>query len=358
MRPIESKVLLALHTTIQLGGAAAHFVRCTSIKDIAEALLWAKQRGLPVHILGGGSNTVFPDSGFPGLVINIALKGLRFIDDGDVVRVHAAAGEEWDRVVVKTLDRGLCGLESLSGIPGYVGAVPMQNVGAYGQEVSRVIERVFAIDRATFKTVEFSGEQCDFSYRQSRFKGVDRDQFVITKVILRLPKDGPLHVTYPELRAAVESTARMDFSHTTRENAFHIRQCVLALRRKKSMVVDPLDPNTHSCGSFFLNPVLTEKQFNELQGRAAPTGAGEIVFFNHEGAIKVSAAWLIEHAGFRKGERRGGVGISQNHTLALVNYEGTTKQLVTFANEIQDKVHEIFGVRLAIEPVIVRPAGL
>lgn len=341
----QNKTLSDL-TTIHLGGAASHYVRCRSVDEIREALKIAQERGWSIHVLGGGSNTIFSDEGFAGLVIHVDIRGIDFSGSG----VTVAAGEVWDDFVVQCIENNLAGVECLSGIPGLVGATPMQNVGAYGQEVAQTITRVHALDRQTLEAVEFTNEECEFSYRHSRFKGRDKDRYIITKVTFRLTPNGAPTIAYPELAALVGTSSAPSLTE--------VREAVLTLRRKKSMVVDPADPNTRSCGSFFTNPIITREQFSNLTIKQSSNGdASEIPSFPVSGsddAVKVPAAYLIEGAGFKKGERRGGVGISTNHVLALVNYGGTAKELLGFADEIKTTVKEKFGIELQQEPVTVQ----
>lgn len=351
----RERVPLAPKTTIGLGGPARYYASAASEAELRDALSTARTQDLPVQILGGGSNTVFPDAGYPGLVLRVALRGVAFERDAGGVLATAKAGEDWDAFVVHCLQDGLQGVECLSGIPGSVGATPIQNVGAYGQEVSQTIVRVRAIDRTTLEDVVFEGAQCGFAYRESRFKGEDAGRFVITEVTYRLQPGGRPTLQYPEL--AREAQARGVAQAPPGEALQRTREAVLALRRSKSMVYDPDDPNAHSVGSFFLNPVLDEAGYRTLRERLRlrfPEDPPKPPSFAAVGGRKVPAAWLIERAGFHRGLRRGGVGISQNHTLALVNVSGTTAQLLSLADEIVQGVEHAFGVHLQPEPVIVR----
>lgn len=343
MLQIEENVVLAPLTTIQLGGAARYFVRCRSTQELLEALGWARRKKLPLHILGGGSNTIFHDDDFPGLVVKIELKGIAFGKE----RVVVAAGEEWDPFVVQCLEKNLAGVECLSGIPGLTGATPIQNVGAYGQEVSQVIETVTAIEVGKRREVTFQNEDCGFGYRWSRFKGEDAGKYVITQVTFRLTLGGEPNVLYVQVREELEDS-RKSASGAHATSLRSVRDAVLRLRKRKSMVVDPADPNSRSCGSFFENLELTGAQLAALQARV-----GEVPTFEEAGTTRVPTAWLIEKAGFPKGTRRGGVGVSPNHNLALVNFGGTTKELLTLSDEIVMAVQEKFGIELRREPVVV-----
>jgi len=353
---IHVNVPLSEYTTIGLGGPAMHFAVCENLGQIREGLTFARDNRLRVHILGGGSNVIFADEGFKGLVAQIALRGVTFYEAGDSVDVIASAGEPWDQLVRSCIDRHLAGVECLSGIPGFVGATPIQNVGAYGQEVRETIVSLKAIQRDTLELTEFSGAECGFTYRQSRFKSNDAEEYIITEVTFRLRKNGRPEIRYPELGTYLESHANLSALESGRPVLEAVRRAVLALRRKKSMVVDPADPDSRSVGSFFMNPVLTGEEFLRLEERWKQRGMTDpIPTFQAGTGIKVPAAWLVEKSGFRKGHRSGGVGISPNHALALVNYNGSAHEILQLAAEIQAGVLERFGIRLEREPVVVTP---
>ena len=347
---IQEDVPLAPRTTVGLGGRARYFAVCTSVEEIRDCLSWSAARNLPVQVLGGGSNIVFPDEGFPGVVLEIALQGIDF--SGEPGQVRIAAGEEWDRFVQRCVERGLAGVECLSGIPGRVGATPIQNVGAYGQEVAETIAQVRALDRRSLGTVAFAGAECGFGYRRSRFKARDRDRYILIEVTYRLRADGRATLRYPELRRQVE---RMLGPERLEEEGAsllgEVRKAVLDLRRRKSMLVDPSDPDSRSAGSFFLNPVLSREEFESLSDRLAPSCA--IPRFETSEGIKLPAAWLVEQAGYPKGYRHKGAGVSARHALALVNRGGSSRDLLELAEEIQRSVLERFGIRLEREPVVV-----
>jgi UDP-N-acetylmuramate dehydrogenase len=352
----DEHVPLAPHTTLGLGGPARWFWAVTSGEMLIEALRWAGDAAVPLWVLGGGSNVIVPDQGLDGLVVKMALPGVR-IDpaaaDGTVL-VHVGAGESWDALVSAVVAAGLQGLECLSGIPGYAGATPIQNVGAYGQEVADTIIAVHGVDRATLAPVGFAAAECAFGYRASRFKAADRDRFIVTEVTFRLRIHGPPALRYPELRRAVE--ALPGYSSLPQADALHaVRAAVLALRRRKSMVVDAADPNSRSVGSFFMNPVLDDAAVERLRRRwCTSADSGDIpVFPAGGGRTKVSAAWLVEQAGFPRGTRRRGVGVSPNHALALVNLGGTSAELLALALEIRTAVEARFGVVLEREPVVL-----
>jgi UDP-N-acetylmuramate dehydrogenase len=355
----EEYVRLASHTTLGLGGPARWFWAVTTGPMLIEALRWARDTAAPLSVLGGGSNVIVPDEGLDGLVVKVALPGVRIepaAADGTAL-VHVGAGESWDALVSAVVAEGLQGLECLSGIPGYAGATPIQNVGAYGQEVADTITTLLAVDRATLAPVEFAAAECGFGYRASRFKGADRDRFIITEVTFRLRVHAPPALRYPELRRAVEAIP--DYSSLAPAAALGaVRAAVLTLRRRKSMVVDAADPNTRSVGSFFMNPVLDDPAVERLRQRwSKSAGSDDIPLFPAgPGSTKVSAAWLVEQTGFPRGTRRGGVGVSPNHALALVNLGGTSAELLALALEIRTAVEARFGVTLEREPVVLGAA--
>jgi UDP-N-acetylmuramate dehydrogenase len=328
---IERDVPLAPLTTLGLGGPAKRFVRATTFEVLFEALA-SKDRLL---IVGGGSNLVIGDGGFDGLVVQIATCGIEYHGDDFVV---AYAGEPWDDFVAQMIANGSVGLECLSGIPGLVGATPMQNVGAYGQEVSDTIEWVEAFDRERGEVVMMKPAECGFGYRTSIFRGSER--WVVTQVVFRLPRgELSLPIRYAELAKA------LGIREGERAPLKTVRDTVIALRRGKGMVLDPADPESRSAGSFFTNPIVDAATAARIGGPQWP---------QPDGRVKLSAAWLIEHAGFAKGDTRGRVGISRKHALALVNRGGaTTGELLALATEIQDRVREAHGVALCPEPVIV-----
>jgi UDP-N-acetylmuramate dehydrogenase len=317
---------------------------------VLAALDWAGTRSLPAVVLGGGSNLVVADAGFDGLVVRVAPRGLQFAAAGDVVLVEAAAGEPWDGVVAETVARGLGGLECLSGIPGLAGATPIQNVGAYGQEVAETVSAVRVLDRTTGAVSTLPAPACTFSYRDSAFKRTP-DRHVVLGVTFALRPAGPPALKYGELRRALAGVARPSLAE--------VRAAVLGLRRGKSMVIDPADPNCRSVGSFFTNPIVPAEQAARLVERALADGvvAGpdEVPRWAAPGgAVKLAAGWLIERAGVEKGLRRGPVGVSSRHALALVHHGGgTTAALLALAREIRDTVETRFGVRLVPEPTLL-----
>ncbi len=344
----SSRTLLADHTTLRLGGAARDWVRATTEAELIEAVTTADASDTPVLVLGGGSNLVVADRGFEGLVIEVATTGVSPDTDtsGDPscggVIVRVAAGEGWDDLVATAAERGWVGIEALSGIPGRVGATPIQNVGAYGQDVSQTIASVRVWDRTLKGIRTFAAADCGFGYRHSRFKA-DPSRHVVLSVDFQLPT-GTLGapITYPELARTlgVQTSQRAPLGD--------VRRAVLALRVSKGMVLDAADHDTWSAGSFFTNPHLSTAQAAGLPDDAPR-------WSQTDGTVKTSAAWLIEHAGFTKGYDFGGrVSLSTKHTLALTNRgEATTAELLTLARVVRDGVEQAFGIRLASEPVLV-----
>jgi len=357
---IRHNVRLADHTTIGLGGPARLFAPCESVEKIRAALAYADAAGLPVQVFAGGSNIIYADEGFDGLVLQVGLRGVATKEDPAGVDVVVSAGEPWDPLVSRAVRHGWGGIECLSGIPGSVGATPVQNVGAYGQEVHETVVSVRAIDRITLNETAFAAKECGFGYRQSRFKGGDLDRFIITEVRFRLRPNAAADIRYPELRNAIDQAGGSSLLQSGKDALTAVRSAVLSLRRKKSMVVDPEDSNSRSVGSFFTNPLVTEEQFRQIALRWQKAGDGSpVARFSTPGGVKVPAAWLVEKSGFTRGFRSGGAGISQNHSLALVNCGGTTRDIIILAGMIQQSVFETFGVRLEREPVVVpfRPSG-
>lgn len=346
---IKKDILLSEYTTIGLGGFADYFIECNSEEDIINAISYAKSNKKRYHILGGGSNTVFSDNGFNGIVIYINTKGISDDENGNFI---VKAGMEWDTFVEYTVKKGFSGIECLSGIPGNTGAAPIQNIGAYGQEVSESIVSVKVIDTENMETITFDNERCNFSYRNSMFKAHKSKRYVITDVIFRLEKSSNPEIRYKELSDYLGTYGEYNSFNNNRDKILFIRKAVLEIRRRKSMVFDLNDPDTISCGSFFTNPVLSQDnhlKFIELCNRFNLIP----VSYKYDGSHKVSAAWLIENAGFAKGITENGIGISSKHTLALVNRGGTTESLINFSEKIIKTVFEKFGIRLSVEPVII-----
>ncbi|SDQ78889.1 UDP-N-acetylmuramate dehydrogenase [Thermostaphylospora chromogena] len=338
-------VRLAPYTTLGLGGTARAFVEAGTADELVDAVREADAAGEPVLVLGGGSNIVVPDEGFDGLVVRVASRGVSVERDGERVLVTAESGEEWEALVARSVAEGWSGIECLSGIPGLVGSTPIQNVGAYGQEVSQTITRVRVFDRRTGEVRDLDAAECGFGYRHSVFKA-DPARYLVLAVTYALrpgPLSGPIGYRELAVRLGVELGERVPLADA--------RAAVLELRAAKGMVLDPRDPDTRSAGSFFTNPVLSPEQAAELERRAAGFPRWDMP----DGAVKVPAAWLIEQAGFFKGYARGSVRISTKHTLALTNPDlaATTADLLALAREVRDGVAEKFGIVLVNEPVLV-----
>ena len=340
---VTERVPLAPLTTLGVGGAARWFVEAADEGAVRAAHAWARKRSVPLRVLGGGSNLVVADAGVDALVVRIALRGLTHRERGGAVELTAAAGEPWDGVVARSVERGWAGLECLSGIPGLVGATPIQNVGAYGQEVSDTVVAVRALDTTTGDIAEIAAPDCGFAYRDSLFKRETPGRFVVLAVIYRLRPGGAPTLTYADVQRQLVGRRAATLADT--------RAAVLAIRRGKSMVLDdPADPNRRSCGSFFLNPIVAAAQAAVIVARAADPAMPR--WPQPDGRVKLSAAWLIEHAGFTRGERDGAVGLSSRHTLAIVAHDGArASDVLAFARRLQDRVAERFGVRLSPEPV-------
>jgi UDP-N-acetylmuramate dehydrogenase len=333
---VTELVPLAPLTTLGLGGKARFFAEITDAAQVAPALAWAKEQRLLAFILGGGSNLVVADEGFPGLVLRMRTRGRRWSEDEGEARVEVEAGEAWDDLVAEAVARGAAGVECLSGIPGSAGAAPVQNIGAYGQEVASAIRGVRVLERETLAVSELGPAACGFGYRDSIFKR-EPERHVILSITLGLVKGGAPSLRYAELAAALPAHPSLA----------DVRQAVLALRRKKSMLLDAADPGCRSAGSFFTNPVVTAEV-------AAGLPADAPRFPLPDGRSKLAAGWLIEHAGIAKGFRMGPVGISSEHALALVHHGGgTTADLLRLARHVQKAVRDRFGVTLVPEPVFL-----
>jgi UDP-N-acetylmuramate dehydrogenase len=347
--PIRSQqnIALADYTSLAVGGNAAFFAPVTSESQVIEALWWAQRQRLAIRLLGGGTNVLVGDDGVDGLVLQPALRGRAVIDEDEAaVWVEVGAGEPWDDLVAWSVSEGLCGIEALSGIPGWCGAAPIQNIGAYGQELATVIEAVRGVDRDRGRAVWMAAAELGFSYRSSYFKTLWRDRFVITALRLRLRKGKPAAARYPQLADALAGTP---------DHPEQVRAAVLSLRAAKSMLYDRSDPNHRSAGSFFLNPVLSATELAMLRARLGAAGVAPdtLPSWEQAGGAKVSAAWLIDRAGLKKGFVMGAAGLSTNHCLALINRGGATaRELLALAAYIRAEVGNRFGVSLQPEPAI------
>jgi UDP-N-acetylmuramate dehydrogenase len=347
---IRENVPLAPYTTIGIGGPARFLVSIKREEQLPDALDFAFARGCPVFILGGGSNIVVSDSGFPGLIIKIELSGIQSFDGDNTV--YVAAGEQWDSLVQHCIGRNLAGLECLSGIPGTVGAAPVQNVGAYGEEISEVVLSVRAFDRETQEILELSPSECRFAYRSSIFNTTDAGRYIILRVSLGMRFDGPPRIHYRDLQLRFGDSARHP---SLRE----VRNAVLQIRESKGMILLDADPDSKSVGSFFKNPILSREAALEVQNKARACGLLSIEeniprFPALSDKEKIPAAWLVEHAGFAKGLQRGNAAISTKHALALVNRgDASAQDILDLSRSIQDRVYELFNIELQPEPVFV-----
>lgn len=344
MIDVQQNVPLAPLTTLKVGGNARFFFVAKTENQVPEAFEFAKAGSLDIFVLGGGSNVLISDDGFEGLVLQIGLQGVSSQPTSGLnvknVLVTAKAGEDWDKFVAYCVEHGLAGVECLSGIPGFVGGTPVQNVGAYGQEVSETIVSVRCFDRRTEKFVTLPNAECGFAYRTSIFNSTEPDRYIVLSVTFRLRKGGEPKIVYKDLK---------DHFGESRPTLGEVRDAVLKIRRSKSMVIEIDDPNSKSAGSFFKNPVIEKNKFDELRAIHS-----DIPFFEFGDKVKIPAAWLIEDAGFKKGFLLGNAGISSKHTLALINRGGASSdEIISLKKEIQRVVKEKFGIGLQPEPVFV-----
>ena len=340
---------LAPYTTLRIGGRARYFAVADSEDEVAGGLAFAMSKGLPIFILGGGSNVLIADTGFDGLVLQIALKGVVLsklhstLDGNDspaTVFVTANAGQDWDGFVEYCVESNFAGVECLSGIPGFVGGTPVQNVGAYGQEVSETIVSVRCFDRKIKDFVTLSNAECGFTYRTSIFNSTERDRYIVLSVTFALQKEGGPKIVYKDL---------IEYFDGDQPTLSEVRSAVLTIRRAKSMVIDKDDPNSRSAGSFFKNPIVGREKLAALQAEF-----GRLPFFDFGDAVKIPAAWMIENAGFWKGFALGNAGISTKHTLAIINRGGASAaDIISLKNKIQKAVEAKFGILLEPEPIFV-----
>jgi UDP-N-acetylmuramate dehydrogenase len=347
---VQENISLAPLTTFRIGGPARFFVEAKTIADVEESVRFARTRNVPLFVLGGGSNLVVADSGWAGLVLKIGITGIErhagAAEDGRAL-FDVGAGESWDRFVSHAVRAHCAGVECLSGIPGSVGGTPVQNVGAYGQEVSNTIESVEVFDLKDNQVRELCSEACGFSYRSSIFNTTESGRFIILRVTYRLAPGGEPHLEYADLKRHFEGRETLPNLAETREAVRHIRT-------RKGMLIVEGDPDCRSAGSFFKNPVLSEAAHEDLRKRAEAKQLTIPSYPALEKSRKVSAAWLVEHSGFARGYGFGCAGISTKHALALVNRGGATAaEILGLKDQIQQRVEEIWGVRLETEPVMV-----
>jgi UDP-N-acetylmuramate dehydrogenase len=347
---IQENIPLAPLTTMQVGGAARYFAEVKRDDEVREAVQFAKSRDLPLFVLGGGSNLVISDAGWPGLVLRIAIGGILTDPKSPPSRsVHfsVGAGVDWDDFVAQAVAQNCAGVECLSGIPGSVGGTPVQNVGAYGQEVADTIESVLAFDLKQHRMVSLPKPACGFRYRASIFNTTERGRYIIVRVNYGLKRGGAPSLKYADLQKHFAE-------RKTPPSLAEVREAVREIRRSKGMLIVPGDDDCRSAGSFFKNPVLSEEQFKELAERVAAKGLEIPSYPGLDAQHKVSAAWLVEHSGFSKGYVLGAAGISAKHALALTNRgDAKASDIVGLKDEIQHGVQEAWGILLEAEPVFV-----
>lgn len=344
---IQENIPLGPLTTIRVGGPARYFVEARTTAEVAEAVSFSGSRNLALFVLGGGSNLVISDDGWPGLVLKISIPGIdEHVENGKAI-FDVGAGEEWDKFVATAVARNCAGIECLSGIPGSVGGTPVQNVGAYGQEVGETIQSVLAFDPRDNQVRDLCNEACGFSYRTSIFNTSERGRFIILRVTYALTPGGEPRVQYADLKKYFSGRRE-------RPTLTETRDAVRNIRASKGMLISPGDDDSRSAGSFFKNPILSPEQYQELSRRAAIKNLTIPSYPALDALKKVSAAWLVEHSGFSKGFGHGRVGISRKHALAIVNRgEATAADVLEFKEQIQQRVEHIWGIRLEPEPVFV-----
>jgi UDP-N-acetylmuramate dehydrogenase len=338
---LEENVPLAPLTTFRIGGPARWYAEATTEDEIVEAVAFAKEQEIPLFVLGGGSNLLISDAGFPGLVLHIALRGIEQHIGGIFV---AAAGEDWDQFVSMAVQANCGGIECLAGIPGSVGGTPVQNVGAYGQEVAQTIVSVRALDLRAIEFVDLPAERCGFAYRHSIFNGTQRGRYIVSAVTYRLLSNAESTISYADIK-------RYFHDWKTNPSLAEVATAVREIRRGKGMLLVEGDPDCSSAGSFFKNPNVPDDVFARIAGQS------DTPVPHYEAGprmIKIPAAWLLEHAGFPKGYALGRAGISSRHTLALINRGGASAEdVIALRDKILDAVESRFGIRLEPEPVFV-----
>jgi UDP-N-acetylmuramate dehydrogenase len=344
---ITENVPLAPLTTLKVGGPARYFVEATTIAEVSEAVEFSRSRSLPLFVLGGGSNLVIADAGWPGLVLKVGITGINHRHGHDQVVFEAGAGEDWDKFVGLVVAHKIAGLECLSGIPGNVGGTPVQNVGAYGQEVANTIESVLALDLKDGQLHELCNQACGFSYRTSIFNTTEHGRYIIVQVNYALKHGGEAYIAYADLK-------KYFAGWNEKPTLANTRDAVRKIRAGKGMLITAGDDDCRSAGSFFKNPILSADQYVRLTARAATKNLQIPSYPALDAQKKVSAAWLVEHSGFSRGYGNGPVGISRKHALAIVNRgNAMAAEIVAFKEYIQSRVQEIWGIVLEPEPVFV-----
>jgi UDP-N-acetylmuramate dehydrogenase len=344
---ITENVPLAPLTTLKVGGPARYFIEAQSIAEVSQAVEFSRSRSLPLFVLGGGSNLVISDAGWPGMVLKIGITGINHRHGHDEVVFEAGAGEDWDKFVGLVVTHNCAGIECLSGIPGSIGGTPVQNVGAYGQEVANTIESVLALDLKDGQVHELCKEACGFSYRTSVFNTTERGRYIILQVNYALKHGGDAYIAYADLKRYFAGWSEKPSLASTRD-------AVRKIRAGKGMLITAGDDDCRSAGSFFKNPILSPEQYQVLSARAATKNLQIPTNPALDAQKKVSAAWLVEHSGFRRGYGDGPVGISRKHALAIVNRgNASASDVLALKEDIQQRVHEIWGILLEPEPVFV-----
>ena len=344
---ITENVPLAPLTTLKVGGPARYFIEAQTTAEVSQAVEFSRSRSLPLFVLGGGSNLVISDTGWPGLVLKIGITGINHRHGRDEVIFEAGAGEDWDKFVGMVVAHNIGGLECLSGIPGSVGGTPVQNVGAYGQEVASAIDSVIALDLRDGQLHELCKEACGFSYRTSIFNTAERGRYIIVQVNYSLRHGGEANIAYADLKKYFAGWSEKPTLANTRD-------AVRKIRAGKGMLITAGDDDCRSAGSFFKNPILSAAQYQQLNARAAAKNLQIPSYPALDAQKKVSAAWLVEHSGFSRGYGNGPVGISRKHALAIVNRgNATAADVLALKEDIQQRVEEIWGIALEPEPVLV-----
>jgi UDP-N-acetylmuramate dehydrogenase len=343
---IQENVPLAPYTTLKVGGPARFFVEAQTEEQIREGLLFARERSLELFILGGGSNLVVADAGWPGVVLRVAVAGTSTsAKDGKQI-FTAGAGEDWDALVALSVEQNCGGIECMSGIPGTVGGTPVQNVGAYGQEVKDTITIVRVLDTITLELRDMPAADCGFAYRTSIFNSSERGRFIVTQVSFALTPAGRPKIEYADLKRY--------FGERSAPTLKEVRDAVRSIRSTKGMLISSDDPDSRSAGSFFKNPIVAQAEYERLLALPICKEQKPPSFPAPAGSVKISAAWLVERSGFQKGFSDDRVGISRKHSLAIVNRgDATAEDVVRLKNKVQDGVFNAFGVRLQPEPVFV-----
>jgi UDP-N-acetylmuramate dehydrogenase len=344
---VQENIPLAPLTTFQVGGPARFFIEAKTEEDVCAALDFVRSHKLSFFILGGGSNLLISDSGWPGLVLKVAITGVQESAQNGRSLFQVGAGEEWDKFVASAVSCNCAGIECLSGIPGSVGGTPVQNVGAYGQEVSETIQSLRALEIETLEIREIANKDCGFSYRTSIFNTTTPGRYIILGVTYALVPGGAPKIEYADLKKYFAESKNPP-------TLAAVRQAVRQIRAGKGMLITPGDPDCRSAGSFFKNPIVSDEQHKDLVNRAVSKGLQLPSYPALEAQHKISAAWLVEHSGFLKGFNAGNAGISSKHSLAIINTGyATAAEIVALKELIQSKVKELWGVQLQPEPVMV-----